>query len=137
MLFRSKTESDATKAAAEKKELDAIVRTSLNKFKFADDQAGEDAFEIFGSKVKRNDDGAFVGPDGTPLAQYLEEGMRAKQYLLAPKEAGAAGARPGGKGPGGVKAVDFDSIKPGMSAADVAATAAEINALVLQMQTGH
>jgi len=122
-----KTESDATKLAAEKKEQDATVRTKLNKFKFADDAAAEDAFEIFGSKVKRNDEGAFVGADGTPLDQYLEEGMRAKPYLLAPKDAGSAGAR-NGKGPGGGKAFEYEDIKAGMSQADIVAASQAIAA---------
>jgi len=127
-----KTESDATKAAAERKEQEALVRTKLSKFKFADDAAAEDAFEIFGSKIKRTEDGAFVGHDGTPIDQYLDEGLRAKPYLLAPKEVSGAGAR-AGKQAGGTAAVSLESIKPGMSAADVAAAAAQISA-VLQGQ---
>jgi hypothetical protein len=131
-----KTESAATKAAADKKELDAAVRTKLvTKFKFSSDAASEDAFEIFGGKVTRNDAGAFVGPDGTPLDQYLEEGMRAKPYLLAPKDVGGAGAR-GSAGAPGAKNVDFDSIKAGMSLADQAAAGAQI-AAVLKTLTGH
>ena len=83
-----KTESDTTKRNADKKELDATVRTKLNKFKFQDESAAQDAFEIFGSKIKRDEDGNFVGSDGTPMDQYLEEGMRAKPYLLAAKDVG-------------------------------------------------
>lgn len=124
-----KLESDATKASAEKKELDATVRTKLNKYKFADDSAAEDAFEIFGSKVKRNDDGAFVGSDGTPLDQFLEEGIRSKPYLLAPKDVTGGGARNGGSVNHGVQ-MDMESIKPGMSAAEVAAVSAQILAVM-------
>ena len=122
-----KLESDATRKSADKKELDATVRTQLNKFRFADDAAAEDAFEIFGTKVKRNDDGAFVGTDGTPLAQFLDEGLRLKPYLLAPKDTGGAGSRNGGR-QAGAAAFDMNSIKPGMSAADIATATAEIAA---------
>jgi hypothetical protein len=122
-----KKESEETKAAANKKELDATIRTKLTKFKFADAQAGEDAFEIFGSKVKRDEAGNFVGPDNTPIDQYLEEGMRSKPYLLAPKDVAGGGVRPGGapaRPPG--KAIDFDAIKPGMSAEDATAASQQI-----------
>lgn len=124
-----KTESDATRVAAERKEQDATVRTMLSKYKYADDAAAEDAFEIFGGKVKRNEEGAFVGNDGTPLAQFLEEGLRSKPYLLAPKDVGGAGAR-GGRTQAGDKPVQFESIKPGMSMAEINAAAAQISAVL-------
>lgn len=124
-----KAESDATKVAAERKEQDATVRTKLNKFRFADEQAAEDAFEIFGSKVKRNEDGNFVGSDGTPLDQFLEEGLAKKPYLLAPREVAGAGAR-SGRAAQGAAPLALESIKPGMSQADMAAAAAQISAIL-------
>jgi len=128
-----KVESDATKVAADRKEQDATVRTKLNKYKFADDAAAEDAFEIFGSKVKRNEDGAFVGSDGTPIDQFLEEGLRLKPYLLAPKDVGGAGAR-GGRTQAGAQSPQFENIKPGMTTEQVNATAAQISAVLQQQQ---
>jgi hypothetical protein len=125
----SQTQSAAKEAAANKKELDAMVRTELTKFKFADEAAAQDAFDIFGSKVKRTDDGEFVGPDGTSIKLYLEEAMRTKPYLLAIKDTGGAGSRTGGRAPG-AKRIDLDAVKPGMSAEDLAATRAEIMALM-------
>jgi hypothetical protein len=131
-----KTESDATKLAADKKELDAVVRTELAKFQYADGAAAQDAFEIFSPKIKRNEDGDFGGPDGTPIALYLAEAIRAKPYLLATKDVSGAGGRPGGAGgPGGSKAFDLNAIKPGMSAADLASASAAISgAVTLAMQ---
>jgi len=132
-----KTESDATRAAADKKELDAAVRTELSKFQYADAAAAQDAFDIFGSKIKRNEDGDFGGPDGTPIALYLAEAMRSKPYLLAMKDTGGAGARPGGTGGPGApgKAFDLNNIKPGMKAEDLAAASARISEMVkLAMQ---
>jgi hypothetical protein len=134
----SQTQSAAKEAVANKKEQDAIVRTKLNKFKFADEAAAQDAFDIFGAKVKRTEDGAFVGGDGTPLDQFLEEGMRTKQYLLAPKDVSGGGARPGGAGGnGGSKAVDLNTIKPGMTPAELAAASARISEVVKQAMQGQ
>ena len=92
-----RTESDTTKADADKKDLSSQVRSKLStKFKFADEAALEDAFEIFSPKVKRDSDSnAIVGHDGTPIDQYLEEQMRTRAYLLAPKDVSGAGGRNG------------------------------------------
>jgi len=123
-------DSDVKTAIADKKELEAAVRTKLSKFKFADEFAAQDAFDIFGSKIKRDDAGEFVGPDGTQVDLYLEEAMRSKPYLLAPKDTGGAGARQGGGRAPGAKRIDIDAIKPGMSADDLSAARAEIMALM-------
>ncbi len=91
-----KAEANQAKAQAEEKERHATVQAHLaSKYKFYDQTAFEDALVVFRSQIKRNEDGKLTGPDGTPMEPYIEEAMRTKQYLLAPKDAGAAGARQG------------------------------------------
>lgn len=132
-----KAESDKTKADADLKDLNSNLRTKLaGKFKFADEQALQDAFDIFSPKIKRNEEGAIVGHDGTPLEQYLEESMRSKQYLLAPKDAGGAGARNGGRPPG-AQPFDINNIKPGMKPEDRALALQEIARASVEASAGR
>lgn len=134
-----KTESQQTKAEAETKELQSILRTKLAKFKLADESAQGDAFEIFAPKVKRDEEGRIVGHDGTPLDQYLDEQLKTRQYLFAPKDVGGAGARNGGRGNGGTRTFsleDIDNIK-NLSAEDQAKLRSQIGAQMSAAQTGR
>jgi hypothetical protein len=120
-----------TNAAAETKERHSSIRDTLAGFQFGSDAQRDTAFRIFRDDIRREADGSLVGgADGAPLKEFVTEQMKNHSYLLAVKDVGSAGAR-GGRVQGGVKAVDLDSIRPGMSAADLAAASAEISAALL------
>ncbi len=105
-----KAEANQTRAQAEEKERHATVQAHLaSKYKFYDQTAFEDALVVFRSQIKRNEDGKLTGPDGTPMEPFIEESMRTKQYLLAPKDAGAAGARQG-SGRSGARQYSLDDL---------------------------
>ncbi len=134
-----KNENQQTKAEAEKTDLQANLRTKLAKFKLADDNAQNDAFEIFAPKVKRDEEGRIVGHDGTPIDQYLDEQLKTRQYLFAPKDVGGAGARGGNRGTGGTRTFsleDIDNIKS-LSAEDQAKLRAQIGLQMGAAQSGR
>lgn len=111
---------------AEEKERHAEVRSMLSKYPYANDAARDDAYSIFLGQIKRSEDGALVGPDDIPAAEYLDKAIKARPYLLAPAPQGGAGATPSrGRAAGGI---NLEDIKPGMSAEQRSAALAAIKA---------
>lgn len=125
-----------TEKAAAIKEQNAILRTELGKLGVAAERV-DAAMRIFGPDVKRAQDGSLVGgADEVPLAEWLGETMKGHQYLLPPKDVGGAGTRPGGVH-ASTKPVDIDSIRPGMSADDLARARAEIARVATETMAGR
>lgn len=128
----NKKATDEQNAAVELRDRHAAIREQLASptLQFGSDAQRDTAFRIFSADIRRLEDNSLVGGAGDlPLREYIGETMKAHQYLLAPKDVAGAGAR-GGKGSSGAHAVDIDSIKPGMSAGDLAAATAEISAVL-------
>jgi hypothetical protein len=122
--------NEATTAAAEVKERHSSIRDTLAGFQFGSESQRDTAFRIFKDDIKRTADGSLVGgADEAPLKEYVTAQMANHAYLLAAKSVDSAGARNGGR-QAGVKSVDFDAIKQGMSAADMSAAAAQISAVL-------
>lgn len=118
-----------TERRAEEKDRGAQIQGIMSEFTFASPEAAAAAKSYFLGQVARVKDGeALVGPDGTmPFDTFLRESLSGPQsFFLAPKNVSGAGA---GNPGGGNKALDIDNIKPGMSADDMRAFAAQIAAL--------
>jgi hypothetical protein len=122
-----KDAEDLRQAAERKSEEEnrlSLIRAKLGKMNIRED-AFEDAFDVFGSKVKRADDGSLIAGD-LPYEQYIETQLGGpKAYMLKPKEASGSGAGKNGNGYNG-KPVDLNDIKPGMSPETRAAATASI-----------
>jgi uncharacterized coiled-coil protein SlyX len=121
-------QAEATKAEAETKERHSAIRDALANFSFGSDAQRDTAFRIFRDEIKRTADGLLVGgADEAPLKEYITDQMKQHAYLLSTKDVASAGARSGRPQAAG-KNIDLNSIKPGMSAAELAAATAAISA---------
>lgn len=104
------------KAAADKKadeaERDSLIRSELGKYSFAPGKAAETAFALVKAAVTRAEDGTLVAND-LPLGKYIETELPTNHaYLLAARDIGSAGGRPGNKTPGGGKQFSEADLEP-------------------------
>jgi uncharacterized phage infection (PIP) family protein YhgE len=120
----TKAKEEAEKRA-EESDRHAQIQAALNKYTFKDDKSRKFAFDVFAQRVQRAEDGSLVADD-LPAAKFIEDEMASLAGLLAPKQAGGAGAG-GSDGAPRKGAINLDSIKPGM-------TAEETNAALAQMR---
>ena len=119
-LAEQESERAREKEAAKADRLESAVRSQLAKFSFLDDDNFEAGYAAVMRGVKYADDGSIVGgPDELPLGKFVEGRMKKLSTLLRPQDVGGAGVANGGKQPA-AGSVDFNQIKPGMSADDIA-----------------
>jgi hypothetical protein len=117
------------KLAADKKadeaERDSLIRAELGKYSFAPGKAAETAFAIVKAAVQRSEDGSLVAGD-LPMAKFIETELPTNHpYLLAAKDLGSAGARPG-KSAGGQKQFTMADLDPATFQKKTPAEQAEI-----------
>lgn len=115
---------------------DRAVQQALSSFQFADAAAGKDAFDLHRGAVKWSEEGVLVGPDDQPLEDFIKTSMGNKQYLLAPREVGGAGARRPGQAAS--RAFTLDDIdNPNLSAEDKTKLRQQIAASLGAAQSGR
>lgn len=102
---------------AERSDRHGKIKMALSGMQFANDRAGETAFQIVEPQVKRQDDGTVIGGDNLPLEVFFRDFItREHPYLLKGTGAAGAGASGGGGGTGrGAVTADISMIKPGMT----------------------
>jgi hypothetical protein len=119
-------EREADKKRADDSERMSAVTAALSGFQFASESARQTAVEKLLPQIKRTETGALVAGDNLTPEAFIKDFLPTQHaYLLAPVNTGGSGVTPGGNhGPS--KAVDLNSIKPGMSVDDNAAARAAI-----------
>ncbi len=116
---------EAAETAAQNTQKESKIRTLLDQFEFVNADAKEDAFSLVSPLITRDADGNLIGGDLTADA-FIKDFIPAKKgHLLAPVNTKGGGPAPGARRIGGAQ-VGIESIKPGMSQADLSAVAAAI-----------
>lgn len=119
------SESRAQQLEAERKaeRLQEKLRAEILRANVPSDRL-DAALRLFGPDVKYDEDGQIVGPDDTPLAEYVAAAVQKHDYLLPAKSVGGAGAANQGKRT--EKPLDLNDIRVGMSAEELARVRAQI-----------
>ena len=123
-LREMKAKQNAIEAAAKqkeeeasKKEMDALLRTELSKYKINNPRGAADLFDVLRNKVVRGDDGVVYGPQGSSIEDFVRNEFEERPHLHAPAPVNGSGAGYAGSTPanGGF---DDSLIKPGMTPAE-------------------
>jgi hypothetical protein len=131
----TKAEAEARKAAderAEKADKKTALTTALQALPMNDGESLSTAYRLIDGDIRKDESGAWVGPDGTPIGVYVDKLVTEKHpYFLKSKEVGGAGAPAAGRrtnNPG----VQLEDIKKGMTAEQKAAVFARISEVARQ-----
>jgi len=118
-------------ARAEKADKAAKLNAALGKQDLHGSDAYNAAFKIFEGEVKKDDEGNWTGPDGSPLDVYIDKQLSEKHtYFLKPRDVGGAGAS--GSGRRKESSIQYEDIKPGMTKEQRAAAYARVSELARQ-----
>jgi hypothetical protein len=110
---------------AEKSDRENQIRTAMNTFAFAGDNARDAAYRLLELDIQRAESGELVGPGNLPLVDYVKDALTKKHdYLLAPPDVSGAGAARGTTRQ--ISSVGLETIKPDMTTSDRADVVREI-----------
>ena len=124
-----KAEREKATQQAEKENRESLIRSKLSKLPIRED-AVDDAFALFSSKVTRAEDNSLIA-DNLPFDQYIDTQLSGRmKYLLKPEDKSGSGASAGQRVNG--KTVDLNSISPTSTPEELAAYAAQIRAVTSQ-----
>lgn len=126
--------AEASEKRAEEVDKESKIRAVLGGFKFFDDGAAEDAYQLIAGQITRDENGNLINKsDNLPLADFVKSYIPGKKgYLLAPEKAGGAGAQRGAPRLGNTK-FDTDQIKVGMSTEELKQAIGAIRAALPQV----
>lgn len=115
-------------AKAEQSDKSARLNSILRDHELNGQDAASAAFQILESQIKKDEEGKWVGPDGTPLDIWVDKQLHEKHtYFLKAKEVAGAGAQGGARRK--ETQVQIEDIKQGMSPETRAAAWARVSEL--------